>query len=111
MTQEVLFEVRLPVKITKKTNYYVGSCSILDVFTQGETEKEAKGNLREALGLFLISCYERGVLNEVLRKSGFSPSTHRQQPASRGRKSQPEMLKVPLPMTFDSHSTLKPCPA
>ncbi len=40
---------------------------ILDVITQGETEEKAKQNLNDALSLFLVSWFERGTLDSVLK--------------------------------------------
>jgi len=65
--------VKLPFKITKRTKWFLASCPILDVHSQGDTEEIAKKNLVEALSLFLVSCFERGTLDEVLKKCGFSP--------------------------------------
>ncbi len=46
---------------------------ILDVITQGETEEKAKQNLNDALSLFLVSCFERGTFDSVLKECGFRP--------------------------------------
>ena len=70
----VEFRVVLPAIVTREgRGVYVANCPLLDVVTQGDTEDEAKKNLAEALSLFLISCYERGTLENVLRRAGFTP--------------------------------------
>jgi predicted RNase H-like HicB family nuclease len=69
----VEFNLQLPFKITKRTKWFLASCPILDVHSQGDTQETAKKNLVEALSLFLVSCFERGTLDEVLKKCGFSP--------------------------------------
>ena len=61
----------LPVTIKKKTKWYVACCPILDVYSQGETEKKATANLVEALKLFFISCIERGTLDAAMKECGF----------------------------------------
>lgn len=33
-------DIKLPAKIQKKGKWHVASCPILDIFTQGETEKK-----------------------------------------------------------------------
>lgn len=71
MPVEAFLQYKLPVSIKKKGNWYVASCSILDVYTQGETERKARSNLVEALRLFLISCIERGTLDAVMKECGF----------------------------------------
>ncbi|MFP4195112.1 MAG: type II toxin-antitoxin system HicB family antitoxin [Desulfobacterales bacterium] len=73
MTQ-IEMTVKLPVSIKKKDRWYIACCPILDVFSQGKTEGKARENLADALYLFLISCYERGVLDDVLKESGFRPA-------------------------------------
>jgi predicted RNase H-like HicB family nuclease len=70
---KVEFNVKLPYKITKRPKWFLASCPILDVHSQGDTEEIAKRNLVEALSLFLVSCFERGTLDKVLKKCGFSP--------------------------------------
>ena len=63
----------LPVDITKKKKWFVASCRALDVASQGDTKEAARAHLEEALVVFLESCLERGVLEEVLRECGFAP--------------------------------------
>ena len=72
MKTSVTFHTSLPVKITKKKKYYISCCPVLAVWSQGETKTEATENLREALQLFLIDCFERGTLDKVLKESGFT---------------------------------------
>jgi len=77
-TIAVQFSLHLPAKVTKKKKWFVASCPILDVYSQGDTEDQAKKNLAEALSLFFVSCHERGTLDAVLKDSGFvaiQPST------------------------------------
>lgn len=70
---QVTLNFKLPAQVKKKGKYYVSCCPVLDVYSQGETKELALENLAEALRLFLISCFERGVLDEVLRDCGFQP--------------------------------------
>ena len=69
---DITMTVKLPIRVIKKDRWYVASCPVLDVFSQGDTEKKATDNLSEALSLFLISCLERGTLEQVLRECGFN---------------------------------------
>jgi len=62
------FRIKVPVKITKKKRWVLASCSILDLHSQGETEKKALENLEEAMRVFFVSCLKRGTLNKVLKK-------------------------------------------
>lgn len=104
---QILFTVQLPAQVKKSGKWYISYCSILDVHSQGETEKKALDNLVEALRLFLVSCFERGTLDEVLADCGFKPVGVRgpikHQPFPKKYKS----VNVPLPFSLkESHS---PC--
>ena len=68
---QVTFNVKLPAEVKKKGKMYISRCPLLDVYSQGETENQAVKNLAEALQLFILSCFERGVLNKVLTECGF----------------------------------------
>lgn len=100
-TGETFIEVKmhLPAVIKKKRKWFVASCPILDVVSQGETPEKAKANLAEALSLFLISCYERGVLEAVLKRCGFKPAykSVSAEPAQGGS----DYVDVPLPFMVD----------
>jgi predicted RNase H-like HicB family nuclease len=58
--------------IKKDGAWYVALCPPLDISTQGRTAAEAKRNLLEASELFLVSCIERGTLDQALRELKFS---------------------------------------
>jgi predicted RNase H-like HicB family nuclease len=70
---------KVPIQITKKAKWYVASCPVLDVATQGETEEVAKKNIVEALTMFMRSCVERGTIVEVLSQCGFKFSMEQDQ--------------------------------
>src|SRR5208282_2341122 len=60
-------ELTLAARTKKKGKWFVSSCDVLDVHSQGRTRPKAEQNLRDALESFLVSCYERGTLEAVLR--------------------------------------------
>ena len=95
----IQFNMKLPVVIVKKEKWFVSSCPVLDVVTQGRTLQQAKKNLEDALSLFLSSCYERGTLDAVLKQCGFvsdHSATHTiEQPDNS------EYIDVPLPFVID----------
>ena len=70
---EVTLQFRLPAKVAKRRHLFLASCPVLDVHSQGETEKEARENLADAMTVFFISCFERGTLEAVLKEWGFKP--------------------------------------
>ncbi len=90
--------IQLPAVIVKKTDWFVASCPILDVISQGDTIEKAKSNLAEALSLFFISCYERGTLETVLKSCGFRP-VHESSAISLNNNT--DYVDVPLPFIID----------
>jgi predicted RNase H-like HicB family nuclease len=93
-------EFKLPAQVKKKGKWFISSCNLLDVHSQGHTREQAERNLQDALATFLLSCYERGTLEIVLREAAFVPEAGRRQPklktAARGSK---EVI-VPLPFSI-----------
>ena len=65
----IAMEFKVPARIRKKGKWFISSCPLLDVHSQGHTRDEAQRNLVDALASFLISCYERGTLSGVLHEA------------------------------------------
>ena len=93
MTTRLRVEFTVPAEVREEGAYYVSVCPPLDVYSQGDTEETALGNLAKALHLFIESCFERGTLEEVLKDSGFRPDSRDFEPAEGQR-----MVRVPLPL-------------
>lgn len=72
----VQVQFRLPATVRKEGKWVYSSCPSLDVHSQGHTKREALSNLKEAVGLFVESCYKRGTLGKVLLACGFVPGGH-----------------------------------
>ena len=110
-TITVHFSLHLPAKVKRKRKWFVASCPILDVYSQGETEEQARKNLGEALTLFFISCHERGTLGAVLRESGFT-SFH---PSDLSVKAkvipESEYINVPIPFYVNLNGPRQRCHA
>ena len=84
--------MKLPVKLIKRKNWYIANCPVLDVASQGETPTKAKKNLVEALSVFLITCLESGTLSAVLHECGFKPS-----PAKKSKQTRKEdYVNIPI---------------
>ncbi|MHB8565619.1 MAG: type II toxin-antitoxin system HicB family antitoxin [Nitrososphaerales archaeon] len=47
-------QIPLPVLITKEGKWFVASCPVLDVATQGRTEREVKENISELINEYLL---------------------------------------------------------
>ncbi|MGC8491111.1 MAG: type II toxin-antitoxin system HicB family antitoxin [Syntrophobacteraceae bacterium] len=71
---KIKITLSLPFQVAKKREWYVASCRALDVVSHGDSPETPKAHLEEALLVFLESCLERGVLEEVLRECGFAPT-------------------------------------
>ena len=96
---QVAMEFNLPARIRKKGKWFISSCRPLDVHSQGKTRQEAERNLVDALASFLISCFKRGTLDEVLKESGFVPSVDR---ANTSLPRGSVALRVPVPFVIES---------
>lgn len=94
------FVAKLPYTLKKRKKHVLASCPILDVHSQGETEKKAKANLQEALSLFLISCIERDTLDVVLKDCGFKAAS------AKIKFSPQSYVEVPIPFLPYSSASL-----
>lgn len=102
MKTKAYFMMRLPFRVKKEGNSYISWCPALDVSSCGDTAREAEKNLREALRLFIMSCYERGVLDRVLKDCGFVPGKLK---ASKTKPSSHRTeMWVPLPFVVNQGS-------
>jgi predicted RNase H-like HicB family nuclease len=100
MSPRVTFEFQLPYKIKEEGRWYIATCPILDVHSQGTTAEKAKSNLVEALQLFFISCFERGTLDQVLKESGFKPLQRKPKPDVLAN-----MIRVPVFLGSSARAT------
>ena len=103
--QYITFHLNIPFKVKKRKNWILASCPSLDIHSQGPTEKKALNSLREAISLFLISCFERGTLDAVLKECGFS--TYKEPPPKQPKtKTASRCIDVPIPLMLNpTHST------
>ena len=73
MQFQMTFKMNVPIKIIKRKKWFLASCPVLDIHSQGETEGKAKKNLGEALFIFFTTSLEMGTFEEVLKGCGFKP--------------------------------------
>ncbi|HYG64382.1 MAG TPA: hypothetical protein VEL74_17525 [Thermoanaerobaculia bacterium] len=87
----------------------MAGCPALDLFSQGQSEEEAKRSLEEAIGLWVEDCLERGTLDQALRELGFD-RVHPGTTVSPGDKPIPAGAvsedAVPAPATFPVHISI-----
>ena len=96
---------KLPVKITKRAKWYLASCPILDVHSQGKTKELAKRNLIEALSLFFITSLERGNLDNVLAECGFTPTGDGEIPSFPAK----DYIDVPIHLLYHARKARPEC--
>jgi predicted RNase H-like HicB family nuclease len=85
--------------IKREGDWYIAHCPPLDITTQGRTRAEARRNLTEASELFLISCLERGSLDQALRELGFT----RVQKLIARRPDNAFSMVIPVPLRFQKN--------
>src|ERR1700689_3837690 len=88
--------------VKKENGWYIAHCPPLDITTQGKTEAEAKKNLAEAAELFVVSCFERGTVEQALRELGWRVVAG-QPPARHGKRSaipRKGAFRFPVPVPF-----------
>jgi len=105
MKPKLHFEMKVPAEIFQDGPVFVACCPIFDVYSQGDTEEEAKKNLVEALTGFIITCFEMGTLSEVLRSSGFSPTEklESEEPEDQGV----NFINIPLPFMYKKNGPIE----
>lgn len=71
VTETAAVVLRLSAFVHEEDGLWVAGCPSLDVFSQGDSEDDAKANLEEAASLWIDSCLERNKLGEALRELGW----------------------------------------
>jgi len=111
LNQETLvIQFKLPYVVKEKSKWVVASCPILDVHSQGQTEKQAISNLKDALMGFLVSCFERGTLQQVLEDCNFELEKKTKKTVGKNVQLQ-QTVSIPLHLVADKTRALKGCPA
>ena len=99
---EFIINVPISFKWDEEIDAYIASCPPLDVWSQGDTKKEAEHNIKEAVSLFLVSCFERGTIGQVLKDCGWSPIPSKAKSKAKRAKPTPDEknVNIPLPMAM-----------
>jgi predicted RNase H-like HicB family nuclease len=58
--------------MVREGTWWIAYCPVLDVASQGRTERSALRNLRDALLLFIEGCVQQGTWGQVMREASFS---------------------------------------
>jgi predicted RNase H-like HicB family nuclease len=99
-----ILQLNLFGMLKREGDWYIAHCPPLDITTQGRTQAEARRNLSEASELFVVSCLERGSLDQALRELGFTKIN--KTIVRRPENTFPMM--VPIPLRFQKNA---PCRA
>jgi predicted RNase H-like HicB family nuclease len=68
----VTISINLICTVKKEAdNLWVTGCPLLDLYSQGKSEDDAKDSLKRAILLWVENCVERGTLEQALRECGF----------------------------------------
>ena len=111
MAIQVQMSLKVPVEIKKRGKWFIAACPVLDIVTQGETTEKAKKNLGHALTLFLVSCFERGTLEDVLSQCGFRPSLVAAPQTTKKPVRREDYLNVPIPFLVNKMAGSDHCHA
>jgi len=103
MKVTVQAEFKLFGVVKRQGDWYIAHCPPLDITTQGRTLAEAKKNLVEASELFIVSCLERGTLDQALKELGFKPLKAKPRTI-------PNAFPIAVPIPFGFEKSL-PCRA
>ncbi|MGI9306076.1 MAG: type II toxin-antitoxin system HicB family antitoxin [Gammaproteobacteria bacterium] len=100
----ISIHVCLRARVKKeKPGMYVSYCPSLDLYSQGETAKEARLNIIEAAELFIETCFDEGTLQDVLRECGFhyaGEKTPRKRKKREGGFTGGRAVKIPAEIPF-----------
>ena len=94
------FDMGVPIDLFQEDGTYIAACKPLDVASQGDTPEEARENCREALMMFISTCYVRGTLDQVLRDAGYVLSAQ----GDERRTSTKDVLPVPMTLVKDEQT-------
>jgi predicted RNase H-like HicB family nuclease len=64
-------EIHFTVRVWRENGTYVAHTPELDVSSCGDSVREAKSRLREAVSLFLEGAADMGTLRDILMEAGF----------------------------------------
>jgi|ERR1700675_2485613 predicted RNase H-like HicB family nuclease len=98
---------KLAVFVTKRGKWHLAVCPALDLAAQGPTPEKAVASLRDAVRGFVADCFERGVLDEVLKRAGFGPSKSGTREMARRSRKGKRFVSVPFYLTRREQQSLR----
>ena len=70
---DVRYRLQGAIREDPETQCFVSHCSTLDIYSAGRTRMDAKKALTDAVVTYVRACYERGILDSILKGKGFDP--------------------------------------
>ena len=77
MALEISVKYRGFVRHSDATGNFLSWCPLLDIKSQGRTIEEARASLDDSVRAFVVHCFRRGILEEVLKRRGLEECTPR----------------------------------
>jgi predicted RNase H-like HicB family nuclease len=100
-------DFKLAVFVTKRRKWHLAVCPILDLAAQGPTPEKAVESLRDAVRGFVADCFERGVLEKVLKNAGFGPAESGTRQMPRRSRRGGRILSVPFYLTHRGQQSFR----
>ena len=110
----VTFQVSVPVMAKKDRDgdWFISYCPVLQIHAQGETEEKAIKNMKTTIRLFLLNCYKRGTLNQVLQECGYQACNEPVEVRKPNKHDHMRSIRISLPLCSAASPTqLAQCPA
>jgi predicted RNase H-like HicB family nuclease len=86
--------LKVPYLVKREEDGFIVECVDLNIVTQGDTIKEARKNIKEAIELHFKSAFELGILDEELEKLGVVKKKSKLEVITRELESTP--IKIPV---------------
>ena len=84
----IVFKTLVAVRWDKEASVFVSFAPDFDLYSQGNTEDEAFRAISSALKMYLVDCYQKNILLDMLRKSGIESVQTDYDPTRRTREFQ-----------------------
>ncbi len=68
----IIFKLSVTIRHDEEAGAFVSHCPLLNIFSQGDSEEEAKEAVKEAVSLQLNALYQFDRLHQLLLRSGFT---------------------------------------
>jgi hypothetical protein len=106
-TMKVEFALSCYQRMDEDAGIFVGYIPALRLYSQGRDEEELKKALTSAAEMFIVRCYEREILGQVLRNRGMTRAAGRNSVISGRQYIHVAPGAPPAELNFDKTYTVK----